>query len=450
MTRIAKRRFRVVRETPWGVPLVIEREVDNAIATVVAEEKSKGELSFKRNRVYTLEGLCKLLIMAALQGIGLKHEIALFGNNVEGQAYTKQNLEYRLNTFPLVVLWAIFRYLCNGFQNNLWSRGKHPVVSKRLRKKFTDIVAVDGTTLDQMRRTPKVKKEKDKRMKECNSYKVLSGGHLLVMISLATQMIRNAVYHADAVVNDTNFTKELASWIQRGSLVIMDRGFYSYKLFMKIKEQRADFIIPFRKGTRILNQIPSKTTPRYSESFVDIGIKPNLPFQLRMIEYKDFPKRGNKTGTRVLLVSVLDTKKLTAEEIIRCYDQRWGIEKCFSQLKNPLGLSQLWSSKLEHIEIQVLVTMIAYLLYNRFRITIANELEAPVQDVSLVATKQRLKSLSVKEDPQTITGWLSLFEKVRKLCRSLRVLLVENSKAVRELQKQKEEYFKALSHQQAA
>ena len=41
-------------------------------------------------------------------------------------------------------------------------------------------------------------------------------------------------------------------------------------------------------------------------------------------------------------------------------------------------LSYLWSSKPGHIEIQLVVKMIAYQLYNRFRVALANESDVTV------------------------------------------------------------------------
>jgi len=443
MLRRARRRQKLKRGTPWGLPIAFINTLEKAIKKVV----KKGKFRLIRNRVYTIGGLLSLLVTSAAQSLSLKSEIARYGKNAEGKPYTKQNLEYRLDTFDKNAMWALFKHTINSF---LKSKANKNALRKEIREKYTDIVSIDGTTLDQVRHTPRVKKEKEERSENCRSYKLTSGGHVLVMISLSNQMVVKASYHADALVNETNFTKELLRWIRRDTLVVMDRGFYSFKLFEGIIKKRAHFIIPLRKRTRITVIKVLKETKYYRDSLVEVGVKPKMRYLLRMIEYTGFPRAKDEESTRVLLVSEIDPEKLPPEEAIRCYNQRWSIEKCFNQIKQPLSLCHLWSSKPDHIEIQVLATLIAYLIYNRLRVMIANKYGVCVDDVSLVAIQQALKALSMQAGYRNITTWLSVIKAIQNhYCHSLS-LLVEHSKAVLILRERKESYFQALSPPQAA
>lgn len=444
--KLVAKEFKVRQETPWKLPAAFEETIERNIDELVEEEGYR----FKRNRVYTMKELLLTLIKAAMQGIVQKDEIALYGKEVYEKPYTKQNLEYRLNTLPIEIMRKLLEKVKDGYRKNRWVQAKRTTLSRETGEKFSDIVSVDGTILEQVRLTRGVQKEKGERLKTCGSHKLTSGGHVLVMLSLSNQMITGASYHANALVNDTNFTQEHLSWTQPGSLTVMDRGFFSYGLFKGIIESGADFIIPFRKGTRILKKEILEDTPDYCESLIRIGVKPKLNHTLRMIEYKRFPKNIDEESCRTFLVSVTDSKTLSAEEVIRCYDQRWVIEKCFKQVKQPLCLSHLWSSKPHHIEIQVLSTLIAYLLYNRFRITIANELYTPVQDISIVKGKKLLKALSATTHSQKIVGWVSLFRAIRKLCGQSRHFFVEINHKTKILRQRRERYFQALSRPQAA
>jgi len=429
---------------------VFEEELSRFIDQVLEE----GHYRFKRNRVYTLKELLLLLLKACTQNITLKSETAIYGSQETGKPYTRQNLEYRLDHFPEEILQKVLEKISLSYHRNPLAKSHDSLVSRKVAKQFKLVLAIDGTTLDQIRKTKGLYRERGEVLKTHKGYTVTSGGHMLVKLDLSNLMIVGASYHANPLVNDTNFIEEHLSWTKQKTLTMMHRGFYSFALFEGILQAGAHFIIPFRKGTRIVSKTVLTQTAEYRESLVQIGVKPKLNYPLRLIEYDHFPTFAGKEAPRVLLTSVINPQKLPAEEVIRCYAQRWTIETFFKRIKTDLALSRLRSSKSRHIDIQALCTLIVYQIYNRFRIAIANELRRSVQDISLAKEMQLLKTyahkLSLSRQSQKKTGWKALFHKAIRSCGKSISMVVEKNRKAEAVRLIREIYYLKLSRLQAA
>lgn len=374
-------------QAPWNVPKRIKKLVSKLLRKV----QKKKAYRFIRNRVYQIDQFVELLVSSVVQGIVSKSEIAIFGST-EGKMYTRQNLEYRLDNFPVEMVRDLFQVTIDYCAHSTAEKAKVLPVPTSLARRYTDIIAIDGSTLEQMRMTVGVWKLKQQKLETCHSAKVTSGGHILVATELFGQNIIGANYHENALVNDTNFPKEVLEWTRPGTLSVMDRGFFKFGLFEEIIEAGADWIIPMKKQTVIRQQCEVRETEEYRESIVYIGVKPLCKYPLRLVEYKKYPNKEGEEEVRKLLTSVTDEKRLTAAEMMEVYQQRWTIEKVFKMTKRVLNMAYLWSSKANQIELQVLCTLIVYLLYNRTRIQIANEKKVPVGEISMEKVKQLIIS----------------------------------------------------------
>ena len=403
--RRLKLRSQINTEKPWEVPEAITKLVKLMISDIVKE----GEHRFKRNRVYTVEDLMMHLLVSEIQGISLKEHIAKFGENSEGKPYSKQSLQYRLNNFSAEPLWTLLNKIINLYQNDPGTQAKQTVLSDKTCREFSNIVSISKISLRLPKLLPTDQQEKQNTQLTGEQDKSRSGGHLLVMIDFFNQMIVKAAYLERTLTGDTNSVETLLHWIQPGSLIVLDLGFQDTGLFEEIVKKGADFIIPWRKRKGILRKETLNDTPYYNETLGQIKAESEPILTLRRIKSKSLPQEESEESERIFLVSVTDPEKFPVDEVIRCYDPQHSLQRISQQPEHPLCLSYLWSSKPGHIEIQLVVKMIAYQLYNRFRVALANESDVTVPDVSLISCKHLIKAFAAQPDSPKTVGWISRY-----------------------------------------
>jgi len=80
---------------------------------------------------------------------------------------------------------------------------------------------------------------------------------------------------------------------------------------------------------------------------------------------------------------VLDPAILAPAAIVDLYSRRWRIEDAFHIAKRLLGLSYLWSSSANAIALQVWATWIKYAVLVDLTDAVANELDQPLDALSM-------------------------------------------------------------------
>ena len=128
--------------------------------------------------------------------------------------------------------------------------------------------------------------------------------------------------------------KQLAQMIdatRRGDVVVMDRGYPSFDLFMMLTQSGADFVarMPTASTFAVIEEFIEGGE---AETFVDLdapkhsplwGIDP-IPVRLVRVERRD--------GTPWVLATSLVTDEFSAEDIADAYRRRWRIEEFYKTL----------------------------------------------------------------------------------------------------------------------
>jgi hypothetical protein len=157
----------------------------------------------------------------------------------------------------------------------------------------------------------------------------------------------------------------LLEHLQGDDLVLMDRGFWNFRMFWQIQSHRAFFGIRLRRGMKLkatralgpndslVEWKPAKKSKKKNGVLQDI---PNLPksMPLRVIRYKI---RGFRPSG--VVTNVLDPKVVSREEWIQMatvneegrvlepglYHRRWEIETMFCELKVRQGMERSLRSR---------------------------------------------------------------------------------------------------------
>ena len=86
---------------------------------------------------------------------------------------------------------------------------------------------------------------------------------------------------------------------------------------------------------------------------------------------------------RAYLTNVLDPQALPAADVVDLYGRRWKIEEAFLLTKRLLGLSYLWSGASNAIATQVWATWLLYGALVDLTDAVAEELDQPLDALSL-------------------------------------------------------------------
>jgi hypothetical protein len=172
-------------------------------------------------------------------------------------------------------------------------------------------------------------------------------------------------------VHESTLFRGLWGKLQKGDIVLADRGFSSYAAIAGLQQQRrvdslmrlhqmrkADFRTGRRLGPEdrlVVWQKPQRTESWSEEEFAALP----ETLTLRMIRLR-VAAPGFRTKSVVLVTTLLDPVAYPAEEVRALYGRRWQVELHFAQLKTHLGMDILRCKTPELIEREVLMHQIAY------------------------------------------------------------------------------------------
>lgn len=240
----------------------------------------------------------------------------------------------------------------------------------RLQPHFAQVWAVDGTTLEALftrvgllRGTPGT----------------TLGGTLEAVLDLATKLPVALWLDPDPAANDKRFLDRLRAILPPRTLLVVDRGFYSFAFFDGLTDHGHGVVTRARALTAGDIERTLVQTPRVRDRIVRLGKYRSNPCRhpLRLVEVE--------VGGRwqAYLTTVLDPAVLPTGQIVELYARRWRIEEAFLQTKRLLGLSYLWSGAFNAIAVQVWATWLLYAVLIDLTDAVAEELDQPLDALSI-------------------------------------------------------------------
>lgn len=158
------------------------------------------------------------------------------------------------------------------------------------------------------------------------------------------------------MAHDTNFLDGLLELASAKTLLILDRGFYDFRFFLKLIAKQVDFMARIKSNAAFeVERILS-----YDFSLRDrlicfkTGEKEQPLLHLRLVEV-----RQGKSWYGYI-TSVLDLQVLPPYVVADLYGRRWRIEEAFNTAKRLLGLSYLWTGSINGVKLQVWATWLFY------------------------------------------------------------------------------------------
>jgi hypothetical protein len=279
---------------------------------------------------------------------------------------SRQALSQRLRALPA----ELFAQLYEQALARLRATQKDPPSAlNSLQTRFSALWAVDGSTLEALRRKLKELPEQDTPL----------GGKMLAAVDLFTHRPQHTWYTEHAPANDKSFFRQLLEALPVNGLVVFDLAWFGFTLFDQLTADGKFFITRLRQKTayKVVEVLGAGTSWR--DEIIELGVHRSNPCRerVRMVSIL-----WGTTWYRYL-TNVLDPGKLSAREVAMLYRQRWRIEEAFLLTKRLLGLAYLWVGDTNGVQIQLYATWLFYAVLTDLCVQVAQSLDQPLERISV-------------------------------------------------------------------
>jgi hypothetical protein len=194
----------------------------------------------------------------------------------------------------------------------------------------------------------------------------------VVLLSLATAMAADLEIgpYAGKETGETALLRALFGRLQRGDVLLADRHYCSYFMVALLAALGVDFVVrlhqcraaDFRRGRRLGpgDHVVTWQRPDQPE-WMDDATYAAIPEALRVREVRvRVHQPGFRTGSFVVVTTLLDAEEYTAEEVSELYRKRWLAELDIRAIKSTLGFDILRCRTPEMVRKELWTALLAY------------------------------------------------------------------------------------------
>jgi len=281
---------------------------------------------------------------------------------------SQQALSLRLSSLPSNLFLNVLNAILPKMRER-WMQRERPLPQEIAwaAERYRAVLAVDGSTLDALLRKIGLLKDLPKNP---------LAGKITALLDLCTRLPEKVWYMSDPKVHDQQFWTEILASLKVGSLLIFDKGYINYAMFLELTRAKVKFITRSKKNMSYSLAYSLAKTAAVHDYVVWIG-KDETRQQIRLIEilYKGKWYR--------YISNELDAEKLPTAYVVALYEQRWRIEDAFAIVKRLLGLAYFWSGAQNAVEMQIWATWILYAVLIDLVDTVAENLQKSFFSISI-------------------------------------------------------------------
>ena len=229
---------------------------------------------------------------------------------------------------------------------------------------------------------------------------------LLMLFDAATGMIRQVLINAYRS-HELPLVHQFHGLLQKGDLLIADRGFFSYVHLASLTQRGIHGLIRLhqrigagfdpadaqlgamrRVRVRILgpgDQWVMYRKPKRRPDWMDQDTYDRLPQELVLRELRyHLDRRGFRTHRVTLVTTLLDPELYPASELAELYGHRWRVETNFRHLKTTLKMAVLHGKSPKMVETELLAYVLVYNLVQLVIHEAARRQGVPPERISFV------------------------------------------------------------------
>jgi hypothetical protein len=284
---------------------------------------------------------------------------------------SQQAFSQRLQSLPASLMRDVVQQVLPALEERSLVRSRpYPATIEHALRHFERLWVFDATTLEELFHRVKALRDQEGS---------IPAGKLVGVLDVVSKLPIMLWYESDAAINERFAVAALQKLVSAGTLLLFDRGFYSFALFDWLTEQHCGFITRSRTDSAFAVQQVLVKTDRVRDRVIAFGQFRSNPCQhpIRLIEVQ-IGKRWQG-----YLTNVLDPQILSTAQVVDLYGRRWRIEEAFSLVKRLLGLSYVWTGTANGIQLQVWATWLLYAVLVDLSDAVAQELDVCLDHVSL-------------------------------------------------------------------
>jgi hypothetical protein len=250
------------------------------------------------------------------------------------------------------------------------------------------IVALDHSTLDKVVRRLKILREVPA------GNEALLPGSLATLFDVRRQLFQHVEFELAPVRNVKFDVERLLAFLQPGTLLLADLGYFSFPWFDKLTQRGFHFVSRLTARVTYVEEkvlYAGGSSQWYlRDSWVYLGKhrSDRAAHPVRLVEITWGAQRWR------FMTNVLDPRLLPAAHVVALYRRRWDIEQAFNLLKTHLKLFLLWSARPNVIAIQVFATLIIAQVLLGLRTELAVRARAELREISLPLLLETLPQLA--------------------------------------------------------
>lgn len=244
---------------------------------------------------------------------------------------------------------------------------------RRLAPWATAVYAVDTSTLDRLSRfLPWLR-----RLAKGDSR--LLAGSLDALFDVRLQQWVRVDCWSKVSENSKTHVLTLLERVQAGTLLLFDRGYFSFVLFDTLSARQISWISRYALQVSYRVSHVCYQADGVLDAIVYLGTSSSnqAQYPVRLIQ---FWHQGQHYR---YLTNVLDPYRLTLADVVHLYARRWDIELAFRALKDHLNMHHLWSAKWEVVQVQLWCCLLLAQVYHALQVEIAGQAGVEVFEVSL-------------------------------------------------------------------
>ena len=179
------------------------------------------------------------------------------------------------------------------------------------------------------------------------------------MFCLATgRLVRFAL--AAWRAHEIPLARQLLGWIEKGEVVLTDRGFCGWGFIAQLQRKGADVVMRAHqarhlKGQRMIWKKPQRQATWTKEQWQELPATVTVRLVRCRVEVPGF-----RTEHLVLVTTLLDAAAYPDAAIMALYRRRWAVELSFRDIKTTLGLDVLRCQTPGLIEKEIGLQVLAY------------------------------------------------------------------------------------------
>jgi hypothetical protein len=328
-----------------------------------------------RSRILTLPVMMAFVLSLVWRGIGSVCE-AVRVLNREGMLWTspvtvtQQAVEQRLNELPAKLFHAVLQDILPKMQQR-WEERTRPLSEELAwaKQHFTDVVAVDGSTLDGVLRKCGLLQNRDGPV---------LAGRIASVLDVVSKLPRDIWYEEDSQAHDQRFWERILTSLRKGMLVIFDLGFVNYARFDELTDKGIGMISRIKSNATYHVQQVLHASDTMRDELIRLGSGSSActhPMRLVSVRWHGIWYR--------YVTNVTDPTRLPPGYVAALYWQRWRIEDAFNVVKRLLGLAYFWAGSINAIQVQVWATWIVYAVLVDLTDAVAELLRQPFAALSM-------------------------------------------------------------------